>query len=66
MKPKYQHDPFRNLLTYLQVVEVTEGMATLGLKVLLVVHPYNHVINSVLIAIVDTSLYVHCPMKAIL
>lgn len=66
MKPKYQYDPFRNLLTYLQVVEVTEGMATLGLKVLLVVHPYNHVINSVLIAIVDTSPYVHCPMKAIL
>jgi hypothetical protein len=32
---------------------VTEGMAEIGLKILLVVHPYSHVINSVVIAIVE-------------
>ena len=35
-----------------QVVEITEEMAAIGLKVLLVVHPYHHVINSVVIAVV--------------
>ena len=39
-------------LTLQQVVEVTEDMAKIGLKVLQVVHPYSHVINSVVIAIV--------------
>ena len=34
--------------------EVTEDMASIGLKPLLVVHPYNHIINSVVIAVVES------------
>ena len=37
-----------------QVVEITENMASIGLRTLLVVHPFNHIINSVVIAVVET------------
>lgn len=36
------------------VVEFTEDMASVGLRPVLVVHPYNHVINSVVIAVVES------------
>lgn len=35
------------------VVELTDEMATCGLKPLLVVHPYNHIVNSIIVARVD-------------
>ena len=38
--------------------EVTEDMTSIGLRPLLVVHPYNHIINSVVIAIVESPC--HC------
>ena len=39
-------------LTIEQAIETAEEMASIGLKILLVVHPYNHVINSVIVAVV--------------
>lgn len=33
-----------------QVVDLTDDMAKMGLQPLLVVHPYNHIINSVIVA----------------
>ena len=36
-----------------QVVDITEDMASIGLRPLLVVHPFNHIINSAVIAVVE-------------
>lgn len=33
-----------------KVVDLTENMANMGLQPLLVVHPYNHIINSIIVA----------------
>lgn len=33
-----------------KVVDLTENMANMGLEPLLVVHPYNHIINSIIVA----------------
>ena len=51
----------QSLLTYWQVVEVGKEMEAVGLKVLLVVHPYNHVINSVVIAAAVETPCACCP-----
>lgn len=33
-----------------KVVDLTDDMANMGLQTLLVVHPYNHIINSIIVA----------------